>query len=209
MSRVHTPPTMKKTALLLLLTGMAFAVPTTSFAQGGNNRQNQNQNQNDEEEDDEEKEDEEEEESNAKEGIGSKRFWQATLPSGDYMVAIDRISSISMHQYVLDGQLVVNEMVVDTNGRAIARFYHVVTTTEAAAGSTSAGKAVERGRQLLDQAGQRVGTDIHNLAQKNYPTTSHAGMVEYRIINLNDLKALYKSLQSAWESNSGKTITIK
>ena len=32
-----------------------------------------------------------------------RRFWQASLPGGHYMVALDRISNISMHEYVLDG----------------------------------------------------------------------------------------------------------
>jgi Ni/Co efflux regulator RcnB len=195
---------MKKTALLLLLTGMVLSVPT-AHAQGNNNNNNNGQNQNQNNNKDDEEDDEE---SNAEEGEGSKRFWQATLPSGNYMVSIDRISSISMHEYVLDSQLLVTEMVVDTSGRALARFYHVASVTEAAAGTTTA-KAAERGRQLIDQAGERAGTNVHNLAQKNYPTTSHAGMVEYRVLNLNDLKALYKSLQSSWESNRGKTITIR
>ena len=195
---------MKKTALLLLLTGMVLSLPNDVHAQGNNNNgQNQNQNQNDKKDDDEE-----EEESNAEETESAKRFWQATLPSGNYMAALDHISSISMHEDVLDGQLLVNEMVVDTGGRSLARFYHVASVTEAA-GSNTATRIAERGRQLIDQAGERVGTNVHNLAQKNYPTTSHAGMVEYRVLNLNDLKALYKSLQSAWETNRGKTITIR
>lgn len=197
---------MKKTALLLLLTGMVLSVPTAIHAQGNNNNNNgQNQNQNNNKDDEEEEEDEE---SKAEEAEGSKRFWQATLPSGNYMVAIDRISSISMHEYVLDGQLLVNEVVVDTSGRALARFYHIASVTEAAAANTTT-RLAERGRQLVDQAGERAGTNVHNLAQKNYPTTSHAGMVEYRVLNLADLKALYKSLQSSWESNRGKTITIR
>jgi len=198
---------MKKTALLLLLTGMVFAVPSVSPAQGNNNNNGQNQNQ-DNEEDEEEDEEKEDEKSTAEEGEGPKRFWQATLPGGNYMVAIDHISSISIHEYVLDAQLLVNEVVVDTNGRALARFYHVAPVAESA-GTATTTRVLERGRQLVDQAGQRAGTDIHNLAQKNYPTTSHSGMIEYRILNLSDLKALYKNLQSAWETGKGKTITIR
>lgn len=199
---------MKKTALLLLLTGMVLSVPTAIHAQGNNNNNNNGQNQNQNNNRDDDEEEEEDEDSNAEESESAKRFWQATLPTGNYMAALDRISSISMHEYVLDGQLLVTEVVVDTSGRALARFYHVASVTEAA-GSNTATKLAERGRQLVDQAGERAGTNVHNLAQKNYPTTSHAGMVEYRVLHLNDLKALYKSLQSSWESNRGKTITIR
>ena len=190
---------MKKTALLVLLPLMLAATPSSLFAQANDN---QNQSQTDQEEDKDE-----EEETTAEEGEGSKRFWQATVPGGNYMVAIDRISSVSMHEYVLDA-LLVNEVVIDTNGRALARFYHIGTIADAAASSTGS-RVVERGRQLVDQAGQRANTNIHNLPQKSYPTTTHAGMIEYRILNLADLKALYKNVQSAWESGRGKTITVR
>jgi hypothetical protein len=153
-------------------------------------------------------EEEDDEESSAEETDDNRRFWQAGVPGGHYMVALDRIASISMHQYVLDGQLLVNEMVIDTNGRSLARFYHVTTVAEGS-NSATARKVVERGQELLDRAGQRAGTNAHNLAQKNYPTTSHAGMVEYRILDLRDLDALHRSVKSAWETGRGRRITLK
>lgn len=186
---------MKKTALLYLLAGLLLATP--SYAQepadpGDNTEESQ---------DDDGK-------SNAKESDDNRRFWQASLPGGHYMVAIDRIASISMHEYLLDGQLVVNEVVVDTNGRGLARFYHVATVAENSASGT-ARRVVEKGQELLDRAGQKAGTDVHNMVQKNYPTTSHAGMIEFRLMDLRDLDAIYKSLKNAWESGKGRKITVK
>lgn len=149
-----------------------------------------------------------EEESNAEETEGPKRFWQASLSGGEYMVALDRISSISMHQYVLDAQLLVTELVIDTNGRALARFYHVTSVAEDV--DSAVGQAIlSRGADLLDRAGQKAGTDVHNLAQKNYPTTSHAGMIEYRVLHRQDLKAIFNSAKSAWESGKGRKITVR
>ncbi|MCW1926486.1 hypothetical protein OKA05_28300 [Luteolibacter arcticus] len=187
---------MKKTALLYLFAGLLLATP--SYAQqpapgGGGSEENQG--------DDDEK-------SKAEESDDHKRFWQASVPGGHYMVAIDRIASISMHEYLLDGQLVVNELVVDTNGRGLARFYHVVTVAENSASGT-ARRVVEKGSELLDRAGQKAGTDVHEMAQKNYPTTSHAGMIEYRILDLRDLNAIYKSVKNAWETGKGRKITLK
>jgi hypothetical protein len=192
---------MKKTALLYLLAGLLLAVPAPVRAQEIDPGDPAGEN-------DDSGADDEDEESKAEESDAHRRFWQASVPGGHYMVAIDRIASISMHEYVLDGQLLVNEIVVDTNGRGLARFYHVA----AAASDSSSGTArrvVEKGQELLDRAGQRAGTDVHNLAQKNYPTTSHAGMIEYRILDLRDLRALYKSLQNAWETGKGRRITLK
>jgi hypothetical protein len=34
-------------------------------------------------------------------------------------------------------------------------------------------------------------------------------MIEYRILDLRDLRALYKSLQNAWETGKGRRITLK
>jgi hypothetical protein len=109
---------------------------------------------------------------------------------------------------VLDAQLLVTEMVIDTSGRSLARFYYVTSVAESS-GSATAARVVGKGRELLDRAGQRAGSNALDLAQKNYPTTSHAGMVEYRMLDLRDLNALYKSVQNAWETGKGRRITVK
>ena len=33
--------------------------------------------------------------------------------------------------------------------------------------------------------------------------------IEFRVMRLNDLKALFKSAQGSWESNQGKKVTLK
>lgn len=182
---------MKRLFIALPALVLALSVPTITpiHAQNANNT-------------------EEEEETNAKESDGPRRFWQASLPGGHYMVALDRISNISMHEYVLDGNLVVNEVTVDTTGRAIARFYYIEPLTDSMDRSEVT-RTLDKGRELLDRAGQRVGSDAHNMAQKSYPTTTHAGMVEYRILDLRDLDALYGSLRKSWESGKGRKLTIK
>jgi len=147
-------------------------------------------------------------ESNVQDDEGPRRFWQASLPGGHYMVALDRISMISMHEYLLDGNLIVREMTVDTSGRALARFYHIEPVTESM-NRNELTRIADRGRELLDRAGQRAGTEAHNMAQKQYPTTTHAGTVEYRILDLRDLDALYASVKRAWETGKGRKVTLK
>jgi len=189
---------MKKSLLLPLFSGLLLVSPAAAQgpAAGGQGRGTPPEQQPRDEEDQPEESD------------GPRRFWQASLPGGPYMVAIDRIASISMHQYVLDAQLLVDEVVVDTNGRGLARFYSVTSVAEAS-GSAAAGRIVEKGRELLDRAGQRSGSNVHELAQKNYPTTSHAGMIEYRLLDRRDLDQLYKSPKDAWETGKGRRITVK
>jgi len=150
----------------------------------------------------------EETESNVTDREGPRNFWEASLPGGHYMVRLGSISSVSMHEYVLDGNLIVNEMTVDTNGRSLARFYHIQPVTDAA-DRTAVTRAVDRGRELLDRAGERAGFAVHDMVQKNYPNTTHAGTVEFRILHLNDLEAIYGSLRGAWERGRGRTVTIE
>lgn len=195
---------MKKTALLYLFASLFLAVPLT--AQTADDVASDVEGTNTDSDDSDGGADDEE--SKAEESDSNRRFWQASVPGGHYMVALGSITAISMHQYVLDTQLLVTEMVIDTNGRSLARFYYVTSVAEDS-GSASAARIVGKGRELLDRAGQRAGTNALDLAQKNYPTTSHAGMVEYRLLDLRDLNAFYKSVQSAWETGKGRKITVK
>jgi hypothetical protein len=137
---------------------------------------------------------------------GPRRFWQATLPGGHYMVAIDRIASISRQTYLLDGGVVVHEVNVDTNGQALARFYYLEPPKTS---SSTAAQITERGRQLIDEAGERSGTNLQDMVMKKYPETTHAKCIEYRLKNENELEALYKSLRETWESGKGRKFTVK
>ncbi|GAA5481095.1 hypothetical protein [Haloferula sargassicola] len=182
---------MKRLPFLLLLAFLALPV----LAQQPNG-QNQGE------------EDQAPENENVTDDLNDRGFWEASLPGGTYLVALDRISSISMQEYLLDGNLIVNEVNIDTNGRAIARFYFIQPLAEA----TSSGgvtRAAQRGRELIDRAAGKVGIDAHNMAQKTYPTTTHAGMIEYRILDRADLDALFKSAVRAWKSGKGRKLTIQ
>jgi hypothetical protein len=161
--------------------------------------QDQNQNQN-------QQTDSETSSNSNKEEDGPKRFWQAVLPGGHYMVAIDRIASISQQTYVLDGGVVVHEVNVDTDGQALARFYYLEPPKTS---SSTTAQMVDRGRELVDQAGQRSGSNMQDMVMKKYPETTHAKCIEYRLKNEKELDALYKSLRETWESGKGRKFTVK
>jgi hypothetical protein len=139
---------------------------------------------------------------------GPNRFWQATLGGGHFMVALERIASVSRHKYVLDGAVIVDEVTVDTVGQALARFYFITPITDAAPGNTVSGIAA-RGQELLDKAAERVGTEVHEMVVKKYPVTSHAKSIEYRLLAEKDLNALYASVTNAWETGRGRKFSAK
>lgn len=152
------------------------------------------------------------EEENANDVPQKNRFWQANLPGGQYMVALDRISAISRHKYVLDGAVIVDEVTVDALGQALARFYFLRPVTDAMTGSAlgnTASRIADRGRELVDRAAQNAGTDVHNMVVKKFPETTHARTIEYRVMSEEELGGLYRSVQTAWETGRGRKFTIK
>lgn len=144
---------------------------------------------------------------NTSESTGPRRFWQASLPGGSYVVALDRITSVSKHSYIIDGNLSVTEVVIDTNGNSLARFYYIEPV---GSDSSNVGAAVKlRGQELLEKAGQRTGIDVNSAVAKQYPTTTHAKTVEYRVSDLRDLDQLFNSVRNAWFKGTGRKFSIK
>jgi hypothetical protein len=134
---------------------------------------------------------------------GPERFWQASVNGGTYMVALDRIASISRHKYVLDGAALVDEVTVDTMGQAIVRFYFISPITDKSP-SAAIKDAATHAKELVEKSALLTGTDIQNMVVKKYPDTTHAKAIEFRILNEPDLTALYASVKTAWESSKGR-----
>jgi len=181
---------------------VAFGLGSLAFGQGTNNNQNNNNQNNNQQADLEARVKELESQSNP-------RFWQANINGGEIMVAVDRIGAISKTQYLLDGGLLCTEVTIDTlGGQSLTRIYHVVPATEAVASNT-ASKIVDRAKEVLDNTASRAGTKLHEMVQKSYPTTTHAHTVEFRVMHLQDLEALYASLKATWTSGKGRTFTLR
>jgi len=143
----------------------------------------------------------------------ANRFWQASLPGGNYMVALDRISSVSRHRYVLlDGSAIVDEVTIDTLGQALARFYYIAPVTDAATGSHTgaiASRIAGRATEMIDKAADTAGTSAHQMVIKKFPETTHARTVEYRVLSAEELTSLHQSVRTSWETGRGRKFTVK
>ncbi|MBK1789824.1 hypothetical protein [Persicirhabdus sediminis] len=145
----------------------------------------------------------------AEESSGNRRLWQANINDGSYVVVLDRISSISKHEYILEGTpLKVTEVNIETMGSALARFYYIAPVTDDA-GSNVGSHLSERSRELLSEAGSRAGADTETIVAKQYPTTTHAKTIEYRIADIDDLDKLFESLRKAVSTGRGSKFTIQ
>ncbi|MGB1889824.1 MAG: hypothetical protein ACPHOK_09465, partial [Akkermansiaceae bacterium] len=171
--------------LLAFLSFTLFVTAQTTAPRGGQqNSTNQQQ-----EQDEKDKE--------TLEGVNDdenrKRRWECSLPGGEYSVNLGAITSVSKHSYVLDGTLLVTEATVDTTGTALARFYYIEPITKDTTFNALA-RIQKRAEQLRNRGQSRTGTKADEMAQKSYPTTTHARTIEFRIMNEVELNALYGSL---------------
>lgn len=137
---------------------------------------------------------------------GARGFWEANLPGGNYVVALSRISSVSRHKYILNGNLVVDEVTIDTVGVALARFYFIKPVTDEIQGNAVT-KAADKTRALLDQAANRVTGGGEDMVVKTFPDTTHAKTIEYRVLSETQLAGLYASAKKAWLDSRGRVFT--
>ena len=122
------------------------------------------------------------------------------------MVALNRITSISKHSYMV-GNLVITEVVIDTDGNSLARFYAADT-----AGSNSDANFLKNTQDRIKELGREKGSQAGVSGTpviKNYPTTTHAKTVEYNMETSGALTSLYNSIKRAWERNRGGRFTSK
>lgn len=125
-------------------------------------------------------------------------LWRCDLPGGTYEVALRNIVSVSSHDYVVDNVARVTEVNVDTNGSMVVRFYYL-EPVKPATPSGIGQSALDRVQDLAKEAAGRVGVDqVWQKVAKNYPTTTHAHTIEYRLETKDQLTKLFTSVEQAW-----------
>lgn len=136
------------------------------------------------------------------------RFWKASLPGGDYMVALSSISSIARHTYIVDGAARVYEVTIADRSSAIARFYFIEAVTETS--PLNIGQVVlDRVKGSAKEAARRAGADgAWSQVIKNYPHSTHAKTVEFRFTVKSNIDSLYASVSSAWEKGKGEQFKV-
>ena len=145
----------------------------------------------------------------ASEADNNRRFWQAELPGGAYVVALDRISSVGKHEYLVDGGFVVTEVTINTVGSAIARFYYGEPYRPDVPSATGA-TINRRIQDTVDTVKERTGANqTDRLVIKNYPTSTHAHTIEFRLNNKDNLEALFQSVNRSWMTGRGVRFTVK
>jgi hypothetical protein len=145
----------------------------------------------------------------ASESDNNRRFWQAELPGGAYVVALDRISSVGKHEYLVDGGFVVTEVTIETVGSVVARFYYGEPYRPDVPSATGA-TINRRIQDTVDTVKERTGANqTDRLVIKNYPASTHAHTIEFRLNNKDNLEALFQSVNRSWMTGRGVKFTVK
>lgn len=135
-------------------------------------------------------------------------MWRCNLPGGSYSVALRSIVSVSSHEYLVDGIARVTEVNIDTTGNALARFYYIEPSTpNSPMGLGTA--TLDKAQQLFREGAERSGQDVWKKVVKNYPTTTHARTIEYRVVDKETLTKLYESAESALRLNRNTVFEAK
>jgi len=135
---------------------------------------------------------------------GIPGFWEIETSGGKFVVQLDNISSVSLHEYLIDGGMRVNECTVDTNGTVIARFYFIEPVT-AASSVTSGSATIERLKSIANKVGEKTGMgDVDAIVTKHYPDTTHAKTSEYRMKYKDSIGRIYDHIHKVWAEEKGR-----
>lgn len=135
-------------------------------------------------------------------------FWRCELPGGVFMVSLSTLCSVSTHEYIVDGTARVTELTVGTFGAVVGRFYYLepmIPQSPVGIGQTLLDKAQQQARDAATRTGMEA---VWQKVIKNYPATTHAHTVEYRLETLDQLKRVQKSLEDAWRANQDTQFKI-
>ncbi len=153
-------------------------------------------------------------ENESSESEGTAGFWEIEVASmttdtegitkNRFTARLDHISSVSQHDYVIDGTVKVYECTVDTTGGMTARFYYIEPVT--AGSSVSAGSAAyNQLRNVANKVTKKTsGMDMDVIVTKNYPTTTHAKTAEYRLKYKDTISKIYEHAHRVWAEERGR-----
>jgi len=128
-------------------------------------------------------------------------LWKAEMPGGNYAVRCDRIASVSLHTYTVNATMDVTEMTIATDTAVVARFYYIEPKTPSGPGGVgdSVIRSVkDKAQQALEKANKQASDVINTQVVKDYPVTTHAHTVEYRLGSAEAIQAAYDSAFQSW-----------
>lgn len=137
-----------------------------------------------------------------------QQLWQACLGDNQKVtIAVSKIVSVSLHPYLLNGENLITEVTIDTEGNNTLRFYYI-HTDEDTPDITDPKSAVRAARKRIRNEISSQPKTENSVASLKFPEGTYAHSIEYQMPSLDDLLELHKSIVSVWETASKKRTTF-
>jgi len=145
--------------------------------------------------------------------VSNNDFWTGIISNDEvYVIELNKIANVSRQRYMLNG-LIVREVVIDTIGNTVARFYHIEPLKGGEANPITGvlNQAQEFAETAADITGIKdvTGVDPQRMVVKQYPETTHAKTVEYRIASKATIRALFDSVNDSWQNRKRETFRVE
>lgn len=135
---------------------------------------------------------------------GTPGFWEIDTPGGKFFSRIDHISSVSQHEYVIDGTVKVYECTISVTGGLIGRFYYI-EPVGAGNSTISSSNTFNRAKDIANRVTNKGGMgDAEHIVTKHYPDTTHAKTSEYRFKYKDTIGRIYQHAHNAIVRDRGR-----
>lgn len=135
--------------------------------------------------------------------------WTAELNGGTYIVRLDTVRSVSLSAYIVDGGVMVTEVTIATDSDVMGRFYYMEPFS-VKTGTSLGDTALDKIKSSAEEVATRTGNaDKMLLVMKNYPTTTHAKTVEYRVASKEVINKLFVSARDAWLTSNSRKFSVE
>ncbi len=135
---------------------------------------------------------------------GLQGFWEVETSGGRFVARLDQITSVSQHEYLIDGAVKVYECTVDTDGNVTARFYFLEPVTDNSS-VTSGSATISRLKDIANQVTTKVGMgEMDTIVTKHYPDTTHAKTTEFRMKYKETIGQIYDHCRKVWAEERGR-----
>ena len=131
--------------------------------------------------------------------------WEADLPGGSFVVSVSKIASVSTSEYIVDAAARVTELTIGTTSSVTARFYYIEPIVQNDRAQQLMDKIQGHAQNVADHTGQDA---VWQKVVKNYPLTTHAHTVEYRLSAKEQVQSLFNSVNTALSNNGNTVIRI-
>lgn len=117
-------------------------------------------------------------------------IWRASIDDATISVPLRSVEYYGVQIYDTDTQTRVHELTICTESQSLVRIYYILPLGSA---NERAGQKVERLREIAQGASRQDW--VYPI--KQYPTTTHTHMVEYRVPEKENVQSLFENLEAA------------